>query len=66
MKIFGPVFQGPKLASLSKKCITDTGPLQLAIHVVQFLHAVEQRSNRDKTNKGNYHVELVCLLFALP
>ena len=24
MKIFGPVFQGPKLASPSKKCITDT------------------------------------------
>ena len=42
------------------------GPLQLAIHVVQNHHAGEQKSHREKTNKGNYHLKLcvpfVCLV----
>ena len=42
------------------------GPLQVAIHVVQNRRAGEQKSHRDKTNKGNYHLKLcmpfVCLV----
>ena len=37
-------------------------PLQLAIHVVQNRHAEEQKSQWDKTNKGNYHLKL-CMSF---
>ena len=33
-------------------------PLQLAIHVAQNRHAGEQKSQWDKTNKGNYHLKL--------
>ena len=38
------------------------GPLQLAILVVQNHHAGMQKSHRDKTNIGNYHLKL-CLPF---
>ena len=41
------------------------GPLQLAIHVVHNHHAGEQKSHREKTNKGNYHLNYMCLLFVV-
>ena len=44
----------------------EKGPLQLAIYVVQNLHAGEQKSHWDKTNEGYYHLKLcvpfVCLV----
>ena len=40
----------------------ELAPLQLTIHVVQNRHAGEQTSHWDKTNKGNYHLEL-CMPF---
>ena len=43
----------------------EIGPLQLTIHVVQNRHAGEQKSHWDKTNKGNYHLELCMPLFVL-
>ena len=36
-----------------------------ANHVVQNRHAGEQKSHWDKTNKGNYHLELCMPLFVL-
>ena len=39
------------------------GPFQLAIHVVQSRYAGMQNSHWDKTNKGNYHLNYVYLLF---
>ena len=39
-----------------------SGPLQLAILVVQNRHAGTQKSHSDKTNKGNYHLKL-CMPF---
>ena len=44
---------------------SSIGPLQLAIHVVQNYHAGEQKSHWDNTNKGNYHLNYVFLLFVL-
>ena len=41
------------------------GPLELTVHVVQNRQAGEQKSHWDKTNKGNYHLKLCCLLFVL-
>ena len=38
------------------------GPLQVSIDVVQNRHIGTQTSHWDKTNKGNYHLELVLLL----
>ena len=35
------------------------GPLQLAIHVVQNRRAGEQTSHWDKTNRENYHLQLL-------
>ena len=44
----------------------EKGPLQLAIYVVQNLHAGGQKWHWDKTNEGNYHLKLcvpfVCLV----
>ena len=44
----------------------DREKKQLAIYVVQNLHAGEQKSHWGKTNEGNYHIKLcvrfVCLV----
>lgn len=54
-----------KLSALPFPESLPIGPLQLAILVVENRHAGNQKSHRDKTNKGNYHLELCMPLFVL-
>ena len=42
--------------------VSVIGPLQVSIDVVQNRHIGTQTSHWDKTNKGNYHLEL-CVPF---
>ena len=51
-----------KLSALPFPESLPIGPLQLAILVVENRHAGNQKSHRDKTNKGNYHLKL-CMPF---
>ena len=64
----GPKFVGLKQSHCAMRYSTAPvssaiGPLLLAIHVVQNRHAGMQKSHLHKTNKGNYHLKYVCLLF---
>ena len=57
--------QQPTGSQIIRICM-GIGPLQLANHVVQNCRTGEQKSHWDKTDKGNYHLQLcmpfVCLV----